>query len=235
MAYPPTPPSNSRVNTTPQVDAHPADHNALSNAITDIVNELGTNPSGTSTDVGARFDSLLPTGCMMHYAGNSSPSGWILCDGTARSKSDSLYAPLFAIIGYTFGGAGDSFNPPDLRDKMLVGLSGTKTLGSTGGSADSILPVHDHPAGTLSASADGDHQHNTYVRNLEGNYVIPDGSGGGAVQLSGPGTSIDYSKPTPAGQGTHAHTLSGDTDPEGVSPTGTNLPPYIAVYTIIKL
>jgi microcystin-dependent protein len=234
MAYPPTPPSNSRVNTTPQVDAHPADHNALSNAITDIVNELGTNPSGTSTDVGARFDSLLPTGCMMHYAGNSSPSGWILCDGTARSKSDSLYAPLFAIIGYTFGGAGDSFNPPDLRDKMVVGLSGTKILGSTGGSADSILPVHDHAAGTLGASGDGDHQHNSYIRQ-NGNDYFPVVTTGTRARPSGPSAYIDYTLLTVAGQGTHEHTLSGDTDPEGVSPTGTNLPPYIAVYTIIKL
>jgi microcystin-dependent protein len=137
MAYPPTPPSNTRTNTTPQVNAHPLDHNTLANNITDIVNELGSNPKGGATDVGARFDLLVPTGCMMDYAGAAAPSGWILCDGTSRSKTNPLYS--------AFGGAGDSFKPPDLRDKSTVGISGSKVRGSTGGNADLKAHIHTMP------------------------------------------------------------------------------------------
>ena len=46
MAYPPTVPSGTRINTTPQVNTHPQDHNEIHAALTDIINELGTNPSG---------------------------------------------------------------------------------------------------------------------------------------------------------------------------------------------
>jgi hypothetical protein len=58
VPYPPTVPPTGRVNATPQVDLHPSDHNQISTALTDIVNELGGNPSGASATVEARFDAL---------------------------------------------------------------------------------------------------------------------------------------------------------------------------------
>jgi len=165
MAYPPTPPSNTRTNTTPQVNAHPLDHNTLANNITDIVNELGSNPKDDATDVGARFDLLVPTGCMMDYAGAAAPSGWILCDGTSRSKTNPLYSALFGVIGYTFGGAGDSFKPPDLRDKSTVGISGSKVRGSTGGNAD--LKAHIHTMGTHNHTQNSHtHTMNTHIHTM---------------------------------------------------------------------
>lgn len=60
------------------------------------------------------------------YAGSTAPSGWVLCDGSAISRTD--YAPLFAIIGTTFG-VGDgstTFNVPDMRGATPVGV-GTST------------------------------------------------------------------------------------------------------------
>ena len=58
MAYPPVPPPNDRLNTTPMVDNHPSDHNVLSDAITDINNELGNNPQGTFANVEERLDDI---------------------------------------------------------------------------------------------------------------------------------------------------------------------------------
>tara|TARA_R110000764_G_scaffold191397_3_gene276623 strand:+ start:3432 stop:4262 length:831 start_codon:yes stop_codon:yes gene_type:complete len=167
MAYPPTPPTNTRINTTPQVDTHPLDHNTLSNNVTDIVNELGPNPKGDATDVGARFDLLVPTGCMMDYAGAAAPSGWILCDGASRSKTDALYSALFAVVGYTFGGAGDSFNAPDFRDKSMVGISGSKVRGSTGGSTD--VKLHSHTLNAHTHTIDG-HTHVTDINHDHGSF-----------------------------------------------------------------
>ncbi len=57
----------------------------------------------------------------MPYAATSAPTGWLLCDGTAVSRS--TYAALFSAISTTFG-AGDgstTFNVPDLRGKTVLG------------------------------------------------------------------------------------------------------------------
>jgi hypothetical protein len=58
MAYPPTIPPNNRTNTTPQADNHPSDHNQISRALSDIVNELGSNPSGAQGTVQTRVTNL---------------------------------------------------------------------------------------------------------------------------------------------------------------------------------
>jgi microcystin-dependent protein len=57
----------------------------------------------------------------MPYAGSSAPTGWLLADGSAVSRT--TFTALFTAIGTTYG-AGDgstSFNLPDLRSKFPVG------------------------------------------------------------------------------------------------------------------
>ena len=64
-----------------------------------------------------------PIGAIFPFGGTSAPSGYLLCDGSAVSRSD--YAALFAVIGTSFG-AGDgstTFNVPDLRESVPVGAS----------------------------------------------------------------------------------------------------------------
>lgn len=71
---------------------------------------------------------LVPTGMIGPYAGTSSPSGWLFCNGSAVSRT--TYASLFAAIGTTWG-IGDgltTFNVPDLQDMFLRG-SGTSAVG----------------------------------------------------------------------------------------------------------
>ena len=63
----------------------------------------------------------VPTGSIQPYAGASIPAGWLLCDGSAVSRTD--YAALFAAIG-TLYGTGDgstTFNLPDFTDKTFWG------------------------------------------------------------------------------------------------------------------
>src|SRR5690606_9327728 len=83
------------------------------------------------------------------------PTNWLECNGQAVSRT--TYADLFAIIGSTHG-AGDgatTFNVPDLRGRVIVGLAtgdaDFDTLGGTGGvktvtltAAQSGLPSHYH-------------------------------------------------------------------------------------------
>ena len=63
----------------------------------------------------------MPTAVMFPFAGSSAPAGFVLCDGSAISRS--TYAALYAIIGTVFG-AGDgstTFNVPDMRGSMPIG------------------------------------------------------------------------------------------------------------------
>lgn len=61
----------------------------------------------------------MPTGSIIPYAGSTAPAGYLLCDGSAISRS--TYSALFAIIGTTYGpGDGNStFNLPNVIDKTF--------------------------------------------------------------------------------------------------------------------
>lgn len=85
--------------------------------------------------------SPVPTGSMFPYAAASAPSGFLLCDGSAVSRTTN--ATLFGIIGTTYG-AGDgstTFNLPDTRGRTMIG-TGTGTKVATIASATtSVLTV----------------------------------------------------------------------------------------------
>ena len=73
--------------------------------------------------------SLLPAGSIIPFAGSSIPTGYLLCNGAAVSRT--TYADLFKAIS-TLYGAGDgstTFNLPDLRDRFLEG-AGTNAVGT---------------------------------------------------------------------------------------------------------
>lgn len=66
----------------------------------------------------------LPTGSVISFAANSTPKGYLICNGAAVSRT--TYAELFAVIGTTYGSGDGSttFNLPNLTDKFIQG-SGT--------------------------------------------------------------------------------------------------------------
>ena len=64
---------------------------------------------------------VCPTGMIIMFGGGNIPTGWLVCDGTAVSRT--TYAGLWAVLG-TLWGAGDAsstFNLPDLRGCAPVG------------------------------------------------------------------------------------------------------------------
>lgn len=91
----------------------------------------------------------VATGAVIPFAGASAPTGYLLCDGTAVSRT--TYATLFALIGTTYG-VGDgstTFNMPDCRGRFPLGKAAAGTgsvLASTGGSLDHTHtgPSHTH-------------------------------------------------------------------------------------------
>lgn len=75
---------------------------------------------------------IVPVGVVQAFAGSTTPQGWLLCDGSAVSRTD--YADLYAVIGDTYG-AGDgstTFNLPNLIDKFVEGSATVGTEKSAG-------------------------------------------------------------------------------------------------------
>ena len=118
--------------------------------------------TGTATIAGGI--SALPPGAVVPYAGGSAPTGFLVCDGTAVSRS--TYSTLFGIINEAFG-AGDgstTFNLPNLEDRFPMGATTPKPVGTTGGGTATLseanLPAHTHDDGTFKAR---EHKHHTVV------------------------------------------------------------------------
>ena len=98
------------------------------------------------------------------FAGNFAPLGWALCQGQLMPIAEA--ETLFALIGTTYGGDGQStFALPDLRGRVPLhwgqgpGL-GPRVIGQAGGSETVTLspqqmPAHTHTALATSASAQG--------------------------------------------------------------------------------
>ena len=96
---------------------------------------------------------IVPAGSIIAWSGSSAPSGWVLCDGSAISRT--TYAALFAIAGTAYGEGNGSttFNVPDLQDRLPLG-KGTNngTLGTQTGSmsASSVITTASGGSGGLS-------------------------------------------------------------------------------------
>lgn len=170
-------------------------------------------------------------GSLEIIAYGSPDTGYLLCNGAAVSRT--TYSSLFAKIGTTYG-AGDgstTFNIPDLRSRLPIGLHGSVTalnaLGKTAGSWDHSHTLNDHSHTVPSHSHDmGNHTHNApnhshtipdHVHMTQGHYHYATANGGDINIVS---------------SGEHTHTFpskEGGSDGSGAnraqgasSTTGTN-------------
>jgi len=217
--------------------------------------------NGTAWTSAAAAPGVITGGILM-WPTASAPSGYLVCDGAAVSRT--TYSALFAICSTTFG-AGDgstTFNLPNYTDRVGVGAGSAYAAGATGGSADAVVVSHTHTAtpsltGTPSLSAsssvsDPGHTHlmfngNTNDPNLSSpNEYVAYFSGNGyyAYTMQGDtGTVPDRGKLKTASTGISVSTsVSGSVTiggTVGVSTTGSsatnaNLQPYLGIYYIIK-
>lgn len=195
----------------------------------------------------ARFDAdgvfiggtpLIVSGAISAFAGPASaiPSGWLLCDGAAVSRT--TFAGLFGVIGTTWG-VGDgstTFNLPDLRDRVFMGAGVTFPLGTSGGAA---THTHTNPAtGTAGSHAHtnpttanaGAHAHTNSATTSDGSHSHPSAGshnhGGATGQTANLDTAdgvnlsphVDHTHPI-SSDGSHAHGAAGSHS-HGVASTG---------------
>ena len=88
---------------------------------------------------------LWQPGDLKVHAGTAVEEGWLPADGGESSRIGE--AALFAKIG-TRWGAGDgltTFNRPDYSDRMILGASATRPVGTTGGAETHTLTVNEMP------------------------------------------------------------------------------------------
>ena len=126
-----------------------------------IADSVNIKQLNISDDVYLNNASYTPVGSILTYAGSTSPTGWLMCDGSQVSKTS--YPRLFAVIGNSYGNPDNSNNfvLPDLRDRVPVGKSGSNNLGDSSGNStitlsQSQLPSHTHSGTTVS---NGSHSH----------------------------------------------------------------------------
>lgn len=94
--------------------------------------------------------TIPPSGCVVAFAGSVPPTGWLLADGSAVSRT--TYARLFAVISTTYGNGDRSttFNLPNFKGKVGVGLDPSQvefdSLSEEGGSKTHTLSINEMPS-----------------------------------------------------------------------------------------
>ncbi len=186
-------------------------------------------------EIQARLAAVAPAGTIVAYGGPQAqsdggtiPGGWLLCDGSAVSRTD--YAALFAAIGVNFG-EGDktsTFNLPDFRGYFLRGLDpkaahdpdgAKRAIGSIQPSATK-LP---NAAFTVSSVSNHNHGGSTGGSNVS---VTMWGGGDRTFGFGSDARSDTSHQHSIAPDGAHTHTIGGG-DPE-------TRPANIAVNYLIK-
>jgi len=205
--------------------------------------------TATHTSINAATDFAMPSGSIIIYSATSAPTGWLLCDGSAISRS--TYAALFSAISTAYGvGDGSStFNIPDIRGRVVAGKEASaslltsaigglngNTLGNTGGvqgvtltSAQSGLPAHNH---SLTMNS---HTH-TFTGSPHNHTVLGiTGSGLGSGATAGGGT-VTTSNTTAGGTNSTVTTTGtiANNSAANASSVHSNTQPTIILNYIIK-
>lgn len=201
----------------------------------------------TSSDV---IPIIAPVGGIMPFAGdisnaNSVPAGWLVCDGTAVSKT--TYSALYAVIGDKFGSATDTsmFKLPDIRYRVIMGYntvtptavpgfgnwisSQNLAVGSIGGEFNNRLSVDEIPSHTHTYydayGANDDQYARPNFYDIDGKGIAGFQSWWGGWKASGVDSDSD---------GHNIEELHRRSEAAGGNGYHNNMQPYICMNYIIK-
>jgi microcystin-dependent protein len=198
--------------------------------------------------------STVPVGTIKMFISNISPPvGYIPCNGA--SYATTAYPALYAVIGYTYGGSGATFNVPNLQSYFPIGGNGVNALGCStsnyatgngasgatntfastsnfGGASTAVAPLLTQAPSHSHTISDLGHVHTTSLTSEPVSFIlIPDvyviSPDSTSAYITNPSISNIYINNT--GTGIQA------TDPiSGLS--GVNVgPPYVAVFYYIAI
>lgn len=206
-------------------------------------NLLLTNSNG-HLNVNNHF--VNPVGCIISYAGNTAPPGWLICNGSEISKN--TYSTLFSIIGNNYGISQNSNNfvLPNLMNKFSLGKSETNNLGDIGGNenitlSENQLPSHSH---TGTTTTNGSHTHSindpghTHTQTTINDDFNNSGNNPPGFQADSAGSMTWYNiNNSTTGisineNGSHNHTFT--TNMTGLGSSINIINPYIVLNYIIK-
>lgn len=112
-----------------------------------------------NSGTGGASGDTTPIGGLLLFGGTTAPTNWLIADGSAVSRTE--YSELFAVYGTTYGSGDGSttFNLPDFRDRVPVGLnvntSYFNSLGKKGGESTHKLTVNEIPSHEHNINASG--------------------------------------------------------------------------------
>jgi microcystin-dependent protein len=164
----------------------------------------------TRTGPGTVAGVMEIQGAILMWNGSEAPSGWGLCNGSRFRLPD-----------------GSTCRTPDLQNRFVLGLSGTRALGTRDGSETvkldkTHLPAHNH---TASSTAAGSHSHtlDTKIDTGVGTHTALTGN-----PLANPRDAKTDS------QGSHSHSITVNDSTGGDQPHD-NMPPFVVLAFIIRL
>ena len=87
----------------------------------ELLDNIEDTLNGNKLMKSSRAKSIIPSGVVLPFAGGTIPEDFLLCDGSAVSRTE--YPDLFAAIGTTYGSGDGSktFNLPNLVNKFIEG------------------------------------------------------------------------------------------------------------------
>ena len=170
------------------------------------------------------FKNRSEVGTIKPWPKAAAPSGYLLCDGTAVSRT--TYAELYVITGDTYGAGNGSttFNVPQLQGKTPQGYDGnTYNLAGTGGANTVTVAVTNNQAVNSAVNSTIANNQTVTVTGTISNTSITTaqlashGHGKGATGMGNPGrqgggSNVSVATTDNSGSGTghtHAHTLAG--------------------------
>lgn len=167
---------------------------------------------------GNSYDYFMPAGLIMAYGGATTPTGWLLCDGSAVSRT--TYANLFSAIGTSWG-SGDgftTFNIPDCRGLFLRGVSG-----GSGRDPDAASRTAVNPGGN-SGNSVGSYEADQYRSHSHG-VSDPGHSHTALCNNSGPGGETRILSVGPGGAGNAGGSAATITNSgsSGIQPANTGV------------